>query len=230
MDYLLKGEFVECCDCFTVCPCWVSDVPDEDHCSGLYVWSFDKGSAIGGTSVAGMQVAAATYHAVRGGGQVMFFIDAGPAPQAGTVKLLLDAFCGRLGGADLEALARLLGDCLGHQQADITAKFKGNDFDVSVMVQSIPIARAAGRHKIFPEQAAPMTLKDTALSKRLGVGVKDVTVQDMRHLMVDVAALPGGPLNFRGRSGMRSEFSYMHRAKPTSRPRNDAQDSLTEEA
>lgn len=227
MGYFLTGDFVECCDCFTICPCWVSDVPDEDHCSGLYVWSFGGKSKINSTSVAGMHVAAATYHAVRAGGQVLFFIDAGPAGP-GTEKLLFDAFSGTLGGADLVALAKLLGVSLGYKSAAIRAAFAGNAFAATVTVNGATIATAAGGAKMFPGQGGPMTLRDTALSGKLGVGAGDVTVQAMGGLMVDVAALPGGPLNFRGRSGMRSKFTYSHTPARSDGRKREPQDSEAE--
>lgn len=205
--YLLKGDFVECCDCFTVCPCWVSDLPDEDHCSGLYLWSFDEDSHIGGKSVAGMKIAAATYHAVRAGGQAFFFIDVnGGDPEM--AQTLYQAFANKSDGHDLKALANLLGVYLGHSLASIVSNFEDKDFNVTIDVDGQTIASASGTHKTFPVQQKPMTLRDTALNAKLGIGNQEVVVQEMGALKVDVAALPNGPLNFRGRSGMRSKFSY----------------------
>lgn len=227
MPYELKGDFVECCDCFTVCPCWVNDLPDEDHCSGLYLWSFGPGSEINGVSVAGMHVAAATYHAVRAGGQAMFFIDTGAAGFE-TGQLLFDTFAGKLSGSDLEALHKLLGVYLGFRLATITSTFGRSTFSVQIDIGGQNIATAKGSHKKFDKQAFPMTLKDTALSEELGIGGRTVTVQEMDSLTVDVAALPGGPLNFRGRSGMRSKFSYINKRAPLDEPL-DAQDASTED-
>lgn len=217
MTYVLKGDFVECCDCFTICPCWVNDLPDEDHCSGLYLWSLGEGSHIGGVDVAGMRVAAATFHAVRSGGQAMFFIDAGNGDAASVQRaehLLYDAFSGKLEGTDLKALTRLLGVYLGYRAARITALFEDRNFDVTVAVGGQTIAAAAGADKYIDPSPRAMTLRDTALSDELGIGGGAVTVQTMGDLTMDVAALPGGPLNFRGRSGMRTRFHYEHRAKP----------------
>lgn len=211
MNYLLKGDFVECCDCFTICPCWVSDLPDEDHCSGLYLWSLGEGSTIGGVDVSGMHVAAATFHAVRAGGQAMFFIDVGNlgnAAKAQAESLLYEAFSGRLQGVGLTALAQLLGANLGYRAAGITSNFTNKKFSVEVNVGQQRIAKANGTDKIFKRNPAAMTLKETALGTSLGIDRATVTVQQMGDLTMDVAALPGGPLNFRGRSGMRTKFHY----------------------
>lgn len=213
MIYALSGDFVECCDCFTVCPCWVSDVPDEDHCSGLYLWSLGEGSHVNHLDVSGMHVAAATFHAVRAGGQAIFFIDAG-MPGSPAEQALADAFAGRLGGAGFVALHKLFGTILGHQSAQITSTFDDKHFNVEVKVDGRSIASAEGTPKTFGGQVAPMTLRDAALADELGIGGEAVTVQAMKDLIVDVAALPGGPLHFRGRSGMRSTFSYLHHSTP----------------
>jgi hypothetical protein len=63
----LSGEFVECCDCYTICPCWVNERPDEDHCSSLYIWTFDEGSLIQGQPIGGISVAAAAFYRRRSG-------------------------------------------------------------------------------------------------------------------------------------------------------------------
>ncbi len=148
--YLLKGDFVECCDCFTVCPCWVSDLPDEDHCSGLYVWSFAEGSYIGNqdNSVAGMKVAAATYHAVRQGGQAFFYIDVNGGDPS-MVDTLYQIFSDQSADHDLKGLANLLGLYLGHKPARIDANFGAKDFDVSVDTEGGHIATAKGEEKVF---------------------------------------------------------------------------------
>jgi hypothetical protein len=52
-----------------------------------------------------------------------------------------------------------------------------------------------------------MIVDNTALEAKLGIrGVTEV--QQMENLKVSVAALPGGPYEFAGRSGMRASFVY----------------------
>jgi hypothetical protein len=66
-NHKLSGEFVECCDCYTICPCWVNERPDEDHCSSLYIWTFDDDAHIQGHPIGGKSVAAAAFYRRRSG-------------------------------------------------------------------------------------------------------------------------------------------------------------------
>lgn len=65
MAYKLSGEFLEACDCYVVCPCWLGNDPDEAHCVGMFVWFINEGSVIcegKPVDVAGAAVAAMTTH------------------------------------------------------------------------------------------------------------------------------------------------------------------------
>lgn len=202
--YSLSGTFVECCDCFTICPCWVADTPDEDHCSGLYVWALDAGSKVAGLDVGGKSVAAATFHGNRTGGQAVLFVDEtlGKPEQ----NALIEAFSGKRGGA-LEDLAKLLGTILEAVPAKISTTFAADNFDVSVTLKGSQLASAKGKPKMFKNEADPMIVDNSALEAKLGIrGVTEV--QAMENLSVSVAALPGGPYEFAGRSGMRGSFVY----------------------
>lgn len=206
-SYNLSGTFVECCDCFTICPCWVADKPDEDHCSGLYVWAFDAGSKVAGIDVGGASVAAATFHGNRAGGQAVLFVDetlGKPAQNA-----LISAFSGRGGGA-LEDLSRLLGTIVDAGPARIETDFREGRFSVSVSIGTSKLAAANGEDKALDNKPLPMKLTDTALENELGIQGA-VTVQEMERLAVSVATLPGGAYQFKGRSGMRGQFAYAHR-------------------
>jgi hypothetical protein len=202
--YNLSGTFVECCDCFTVCPCWVADTPDEDHCSGLYVWTLDAGSQVAGLDVGGKSVAAATFHGNRTGGQAVLFVDEtlGKSEQ----NALIGAFSGKRGGP-LEDLAKLLGTILDAVPANIATDFAADNFDVSITVKGSRQASAKGKPKLFKNEADPMIVDNSALEAKLGI--RGATqVQQMENLSVSVAALPGGPYEFTGRSGMRGSFVY----------------------
>jgi hypothetical protein len=219
-SYDLSGTFVECCDCFTICPCWVSDIPDENHCSGLYVWTFDPGSKISGKDVGGKSVAAASYHGLGVGGQAVLFI--GSDIDGDTQGRLAAAFSGDSGG-DLVALSKLLGSIIAVHPAIISANYdvreaanekgikkgtKIDTFEVSIAFKpKVPFASAKGEAKYLDNQLDPMTVENSALHKELGIrGMTEV--QKMDTLAVDVAALPIGPYEFKGRSGMRGRFHY----------------------
>jgi hypothetical protein len=230
-SYDLSGTFVECCDCFTICPCWVSDIPDENHCSGLYVWTFDAGSKIGGKDVGGKSVAAASYHGLGVGGQAVLFIDSKLKKMER--DRLATAFSG-LSGGDLVALSKLLGSIIAIHPAAITAMYdvrkvsnekgvkkdtKVDTFDVAIAFgeKSAPFVTAKGEAKYLDYQDDPMTVENSALQKELGIrGVTEV--QKMESLAVDVATMPIGPYVFKGRSGMRGRFHYSGNAVSSSRP------------
>lgn len=44
----LSGQFIETCDCKSLCPCWADDEPDEEHCTGLFAWRVESGRLEGG--------------------------------------------------------------------------------------------------------------------------------------------------------------------------------------
>ncbi len=226
-SYNLSGTFVECCDCFTICPCWVSDIPDENHCSGLYVWTFDPGSKIGGDDLGGKSVAAASYHGLGVGGQAVLFIDSGIDEMCH--DRLAAAFSGKSGG-DLTALSKLLGTIISVHPATIRTDYdadktnakkgaKGDKFEVSIAfgAKDTPFAIAKGEAKYLDKQKEPMTVENSALHKELGIrGI--VEVQQMETLAVDVSPLPIGPYQFPGRSGMRGRFHYTGNAVANGQP------------
>ena len=75
--YRLVGRFLEACDCYAICPCWIDEVPDEDRCTGLFVWDITSGEAKG-HDVAGLRVVSVSFHQGKRLGsrqQVMLFID-----------------------------------------------------------------------------------------------------------------------------------------------------------
>jgi hypothetical protein len=203
-EYDLSGNFVECCDCYTICPCWINEKPDEDHCSGLYVWTFNAGSKIRGHDVGNASVAAATYHGSRSGGQAALFVD--NKLSAAARDAVVAAFSGRMQGS-LQDLAKLLGIIVTIAPAEINTEFFKGDWQVSIKVAGQSIAHAKGQDKSVDQQARPMSLQHTALSKELGIQ-GGVTVQEMEELAVSVATLPSGPYQLQGRSGMRGQFSY----------------------
>ncbi len=61
MPYRLEGHFIEACDCFTICPCWIDGEPDEDECTGLFVWEITAGS-VDGVAVSGLNAASISFH------------------------------------------------------------------------------------------------------------------------------------------------------------------------
>lgn len=216
MDYRLDGDFIEACDCYTVCPCWVDDEPDEGHCTGLFAWVLDPGSRIGGTDVGGRTVVSVTTHlgSRRGGDSATaLYVDSG-ADQA-QLDLLARAFAGELDGP-LADLAAVSGAVLSRQRAAIRLEpsaggRSGWTLTVSVAQDGAEceVVRSSGVPKVF-DDGAPLTLQHTALHAELGLHDRPVTGQQGEHLAVRVGQLAGGYLEVTGRSGMRGTFRYRH--------------------
>ena len=45
--YALRGDFLEVCNCKTICPCWTGRAPDEEVCTGVFAWVIDDGEIDG---------------------------------------------------------------------------------------------------------------------------------------------------------------------------------------
>ena len=228
MGYEISGTFIEACDCYTICPCWVDDEPDEGHCTGMFAWSLAPGSRIGTTDVGDRTVVAVTTHlGSRRGGEstTALYVDRGAsAPQ---LDVLGRAFAGELDGP-LGALAAVSGAVLSRQRADIrldpqrSGSRSGWTLTVAVPVAGVEqeVVRSTGVPRVFDDRP-PLLLRHTALDNELGIGTGPVTGQQGEALVVRVGQLAGGYVEVTGRSGMRGSFSYLHRDPVAAEPRVD---------
>lgn len=236
-SYVISGDFIESCDCFDLCPCWAADDPDEDHCTGVVAWQLDDRSTVDGRSVAGARAAAVTSHNGQrraAGAITVLFVDVpaadGEPPDEAMRKLLADAFAGHAEGP-LRALARVTGTVLDTQPAEIEMKDRGGTWTLDVRPTdpraTVSLVRAEGRPAAFPDPpdvpdrdehgnpaaeprlGPPLTLNGTALHAELRIQ-GEARAQHTSELDVRVAALPGGYLTVKGRSGMRGRFRYEH--------------------
>lgn len=221
LAYSLHGDFIEACDCYVVCPCWVDDDPDEGHCTGLIAWTLGEGSSIDGVDVAGLTVVSVSTHtgSRRGNGTATALYVGGEA-DADQYAMLVAAFAGRLGG-QLQDLAAVSGAVVTEQRAWIRVTDEGRDrWCVRVTVDGEPggsqveLVHATGGPQTFDDRPQYFTLSHTALSKELGIPTDPdearVTAQRGAGLGIHVATLPGGYLDVTGRSGMRGRFEYEH--------------------
>jgi hypothetical protein len=106
--YSLRGEFFELCDCYTICPCWVGQPPDEGRCTGAFCWSVETGT-IGDVDVSGHCVVSVSFHAGHrdtGGQEVTLFVD--DTTSEAQFTALASTFTGGYGGP-LGELGRLMG-------------------------------------------------------------------------------------------------------------------------
>jgi hypothetical protein len=129
--YDLRGQFFEVCDCYTICPCWLDQPPDDGRCTGVFCWSIDQGT-IGDHDVADRRVVSVSFHAGHrdAGGQVVtLFVDDGATPDQ--FALLVTTFTGDNGGP-LGELARLMGELRTAVQAPIELSAVGDHLSISV--------------------------------------------------------------------------------------------------
>lgn len=200
----LKGSFIECCDCYTVCPCWITEKADEGHCTGLYAWVFADNAEIEGTSLKGRVMAAASYHGRRRVTQSVLFLEAGFTEDQ---RQALTEIFARDAGARYKGLRVLLGDVIALQEAAITAKHMDANWSITIESGGQIVANAAGVDRVIRDRNGPITVHDTALDTKMGVD-GSVRVQDMDRLELTVAPLPGEPFVYVGRAGMAGRFDY----------------------
>ena len=162
MTYRLVGRFVEACDCYAICPCWIDEEPDEEKCTGLYVWDIADGEAKG-NEVGGLRVASISYHEGnrRGSRQrVVLLID--ERADDHQRRALSDVFTGRSGGP-LAELGAMLGELAEQRSARIDLNWDGEEasLDIEGKVQ------VSTERKVGPS-GRTTTLVDSALAESFG--------------------------------------------------------------
>jgi len=205
MGYSITGVFTEACDCTLICPCWLDDAPDEDHCTGLFAWQLDHGASIDGAGVGGLSVVSVSTHSGgRRAGSTSTAIFVSQAATDDQFALLTEAFSGRLDGP-LADLADVSGAVLvtARARVEVTADTAG--WHIFVGRNGANVLEVTGSAVSFDE-GEPLTLANTALNKELGSGA--VVAHRTDSLAVRVPALPGAYLDVRGRSAMRGRFQY----------------------
>jgi hypothetical protein len=196
--YQLAGSFFEACDCYTICPCWTGDVPDEGGCTGIFTWDIEKGS-IDGIDVGGLRAVSVSHHTgFRSEARqrvVIFVDDRATRPQADAIAA---AFSGSLGGP-LHELADLLGELLAVESAPITLRREGRLTTLTVgkriQVQGTAMEGPSGR---------ATALNNGVLSDVLG------TPAEVGESWWFRVGLPAHEmeLDLQGRSTMSGRFSY----------------------
>lgn len=209
LRYRLAGHFIESCNCKLICPCWIDDEPDEDFCAGLFAWTFDAGSMIENHDVGGRHVVSVTVHGdARRGGDSQSAIYVDDRLPTGAIALLIRAFSGQ-GGGPLSQIARVTGDVVDSGAAQVWVANEPDGWSVAVHVEDCDLVTVAGRPARFDGRATPLQLQNTALATELGTAAEAVEASRADRLTIDIAALPGRPLDLVGRSGMRGRFRYL---------------------
>jgi hypothetical protein len=196
--YRLTGRFLEACDCYAICPCWIDEVPDEARCTGLFAWDIVAGEAHG-HDVAGLRVVSLSYHEGKRRGsrqRVVLLFDEEASDRQRSV--LSDVFTGRSGGP-LGELADMLGELAAQRSAKIAISWDGQkavlDVDGRVRVANEPKVGPSGRIT---------SLVDPELSEVFGSPALVGLSTDFR---IDLPELEP-KIKLRGRSANTGWFSY----------------------
>ncbi len=201
--YSLKGNFLEVCDCFTICPCWTGRAPDEGSCTGVFGWMIETGR-IDGVDVSKRKVVSISTHEghrENAHQKVMIFVDAKASDRE--VDVLAAAFAGLLGGP-LGELAVILGEILSVERMPIEITSEGRRSHMTVgrtiEADTYVLVGATGQNTTLSQARLSVVLGDPAevgVASRLKVG------------------MPGQGIDFdlRGRSAIRGSFHYQHDPK-----------------
>lgn len=198
--YDLQGDFLEVCDCFTICACWTGGAPDEGECTGVFAWVIGQGS-IDGVGVAGRTVVSVSTHEGhrdQAHQRVQIFVD--EAASDAEVAVLAPTFAGLRGGP-LGDLGRILGVLDAVERKSIQVAIDGARAKLTVG-RSI---EASTRLLVGPNGQI-MTLANAKLSTVLGNPAEVGVASRFR------VGMPGSgiDLDLRGRSAMRGAFAYRH--------------------
>jgi hypothetical protein len=198
LPYELSGGFFELCDCKTLCPCWVGQLPDDARCTGAFAWNIEAGKIgdldVGGRAV--VSVSVHTGHRDTGGQEVYVFID--DKASVAQYDELLRTFTGQNGGP-LGELNVLMGALQGHQRAPIDLTASGNFLSVTVgRVMS-------GDAEVLRGGDSEVTqLVHGYLSNVLGTPA-DVARSSAFRIDLGIRNLS---IEVRGRAAMRGHFAY----------------------
>lgn len=198
--YRIEGDFLELCDCFSVCPCWLGRAPDEDRCTGAFAWSIRAGE-IAGIDVAGRQVVSVSFHSGHrdtGGQEVFLYIDERVSDFQ--YDALADVFTGKAGGP-LAELGTLMGVLRGIERAAITIAFQGHYASLTVD------SRISGDSRVLIGADNEITeLHHGRLAVVLGPVAEVGTSAAFR---IDLGGR-GNSIDVKNRSSMRGPFRYQH--------------------
>jgi hypothetical protein len=196
--YLLHGQFFELCDCYTICPCWVGEEPDDGRCTGAFGWAVSEGR-IGDVDVAGRSVVSVSFHAGHrdnGGQEVHVFVDAGADDEQFAALVL--TFTGGNGGP-LGELSRLMGELRQAQRVPLELSTEGDHLSITVgrVVSGDAAILRGGNDK-------PTQLRNGWLSDVLGPKAE---VGRSSAFRVDLGG-QSSSITVTGRAAMRGSFTY----------------------
>lgn len=235
MSYSMSGQFLEACDCATLCPCWVGQPPDQNVCNGLFAWRVESGK-IDGRKIGGLRVVSVSHHVGNrsdGGQQVAVFVDPSDVEEhehwssAEGLKRIVAVFLGDDKGP-LSGLFGLLGTQVNKPASSDDAAVRtaycrdivlqvdehAGTFTCSVRATDtgIPALVGAAGKQLLGETNEPIRINDSSLARSLG---KEAFVgqADRFSLFVEGFAQEYWlDIDLRGRSATFGRFSYDEQA------------------
>jgi hypothetical protein len=196
--YRLEGQEVEACDCSSICPCAFGEPPEHGSCLGILARQITRGK-IDGTDVSGLtwlEVFQSPGHQLDGGTNKLVFVDSDASLEQ--FSALRDAFHGKHGGP-LEDLARLTGEWLGVEQADVVFEVHEGEGRIAVTGK----LRTVIDQRRGPD-GTPTTLRDAFFSTVPGSTSWVAKSQELTVVIPE----HGLQFAFEGRSAIQSDFSY----------------------
>jgi hypothetical protein len=196
--YRLVGRFLEACDCYAICPCWIDEPPDDGKCSGVYAWEINNGR-IAGVDVSGLKIASVSFHQGRRRGsrqRVVLIID--KRADAMQREALTAVFSGQRGGP-LGELGAMLGTLTGTRYSKI-------EIDWSDTRPAIKIGKrvaVTAEPKVGPSKRNT-ALTDSAMSTTLGPHAVVGLSTEFRLALGE----EGMDIEVKGRSANLGWFSY----------------------
>ena len=199
--YELRGQFLEACDCYVMCPCWFEQDPDENECTGMVAWYVEQGE-IDGVDVSGLSVVSVSHHGGHRRGtraRVALFTDERASDEQ--ERVLTDCFTGKLGGP-LAELAEMTDEVGAAARAAITFSSDGG----TTKVTAGPAVTAA-MEPLTGETERIITVADSALAALLGTPAE---VGRSSTYRLDVGG-EDWDLDLEARSANRGRFTYLSR-------------------
>lgn len=202
--YQMSGQFFELCDCYTICPCWVGQPPDDGGCTGAFCWSVEEGT-IGDLDVSGRSVVSVSFqngHRDGGGQEVTLFVDEDASDYQ--FRALTTTFTGGNGGP-LGELSRLMGALREAIRAPISMSTQGDHLSITVgrMISGdASVLRSA--------DGAAIELRNGRLSEVLGPRAE---VGSSSAFRIDLGA-QAPSIEVAGRAAMRGSFIYESPVEP----------------
>ena len=131
MSWKVEGDYIETCNCETLCPCIFVSPPTQGYCTGLIAWHINKGEHEG-TSLDGLNVALAVHAPgtmANGNWKVRVYVD--DKANEGQKNAIMAIWGGQAGGHP-GALAPLIGEIVGVKDAPIDFQKKDKGYAVKI--------------------------------------------------------------------------------------------------